>query len=363
MPELTGQIVTPKGLINGTIVFSATVETINPVVEANELIIMPGMLDLHIHGGGGGDVMDGVPGFRSLARTHACYGTTSFLATTVTAEDEAIDGVLEAAAEVMSSRENLASRCLGVHLEGPYLSANKLGAQPPMTRNVNPEAVSRWFKTGVVKVMTYSPEQDLTSCLPGLALQYGVRLQVGHSGCDYHEAKSLFQRGIGVTHLFNAMTGIHHRSPGVAQAALLHADYSEIICDGIHVVEPSFHLAARHIPNLYSVTDSTAAAGMKDGQYKLGVHDVYKSNGAVRLADGTLAGSAATAEKTVQTLSAFGLHWDDIASMTATRPANWIGLHEMGRIAAGCRSDFVVYRNRVLESVWIDGNSVFSAGG
>ena len=359
MSELKGQIVTASGLINGTIVFGATVESVSPSDENHELMIIPGMLDLHIHGGGGGDVMDGVSGFRTLAKTHARFGTTGFLATTVTAEDDAIDSVLEAAAEVMSSREDLESRCLGVHLEGPYISPNKLGAQPLMARKVSPEVVLRWFKTGVVKVMTYSPEQDLTSCLPGLALEHGVRLQVGHSGCTYQQAKFLFQHGVGVTHLFNAMTGIHHRSPGIAQAALFHADYSEIICDGVHVVEPSFQLALQHIPNLYAVTDSTAAAGMKDGEYKLGTHNVYKQNDVVRLADGTLAGSAATADKIVHTLGNFGLCWNDIASMTATRPANWLGLNEMGRIAPGCRSDFAVYRGGALESVWIDGNLVF----
>ena len=359
MPELNGQIVTTEGLIQGVLAFGPKVESIITQNNTADRVIIPGMIDLHIHGGGGGDVMDGVSGIRNLARTHARFGTTSFLATTVTAEDESIDRVIEAATHVMSNREHQEARCLGIHLEGPYLSSHKLGAQPSMTRDVNLEVVSRWFKTGVVKVMTYAPEKDLTGFLPDLALEHGVKLQVGHSGCDYQKAKFLLQHGIGITHLFNAMTGIHHRMPGIAQAAILHADYSEIICDGVHVTEPSFQLALNHIQNLYSVTDSTAAAGMKDGKYKLGTHHVYKKNGVVRLADGTLAGSAATAEKTVETLSAFGLPWDDVASMIATRPANWLGLTKMGRIAKGCSSDFLVYRGGVLESVWIEGISVF----
>ena len=145
----------------------------------------------------------------------------------------------------------------------------------------------------------------------------------------------LFGCGCGVTHLFNAMSGLHHRDPGVASAALSNAEYAEIICDDVHVTEPAFQLARGRIPQLYSVTDSTSAAGMPDGEYQLGTNKVYKKNESVTLRDGTLAGSAATADLVVKTLRKFGLDWVEIGLMTSTRPANWLGLDNVGQIAPG----------------------------
>jgi N-acetylglucosamine-6-phosphate deacetylase len=359
MPELSGHIATPEGLIEGSVQFGTTIESVSELAQVDNRIILPGIIDCHIHGGGGGDVMDGIPGIRALARTHAEYGLTGFLATTVTADDASIERVLEAAQVVMQSRERYEARCLGVHLEGPFLSEGKLGAQPPLTRAVDGARVRSWFESGVVRVMTYAPEQDPDGILPRIAQEFNVRLQIGHTGCDYHRVCGLLERGMGVTHLFNAMTGVHHRSPGVAQAALLAAEYSEIICDGIHVTEPAFQLAREHIPQLYSVTDSTSAAGMPDGEYQLGTHRVFKQADVVCLDDGTLAGSAATASVTVKTLRQFGLDWLEIAAMTSMRPASWVGLKNQGAIAEGSVADFVTFRDEALESVWIDGQLIF----
>ena len=359
MPELSGHIATPEGLIEGTVQFGTTIELVSELAQVDDRIILPGIIDCHIHGGGGGDVMDGVTGIRTLARTHAEFGLTGFLATTVTADDASIERVLEAAQVVMQSRELCEARCLGVHLEGPFLSEGKLGAQPPLTRPVDANKVRLWFKSGVVRVMTYAPEQDPEDILPSLAEEFNVRLQVGHSGCDYQRICRLLEHGVGVTHLYNAMTGVYHRSPGVAQAALLTAEYSEIICDGVHVTEPSFQLAREHIPQLYSVTDSTSAAGMPDGEYQLGTHRVFKQDDVVCLDDGTLAGSAATASVTVKTLRQFGLGWLEIAAMTSMRPALWLGLTNQGAIATGSVADFVTFRDEALESVWLDGQLIF----
>ena len=361
MPEINGQMMTANGLMTGVLRFGDTIESLSESQEVEDRIILPGIIDCHIHGGGGGDVMDGISGIRALARTHAQFGMTSFLATTVTADDSSIEQALDAAAEVMIKREPLEARCLGVHLEGPYLSEGKLGAQPPLTRFVDAHRVEAWFQRGVIKVMTYAPEQDPEDILPALAQSFDVKLQIGHSGCDYHRAVQCFQAGCGVTHVFNAMTGVHHRNPGVAQAALLNAEYAEIICDGIHVSEPAFQLARQQIPRLYSVTDSTAAAGMPDGEYQLGTHRVFKRNDVVCLSDGTLAGSACTADMTVKTLREFGLDWSDIVAMTSTRPAAWLGLKKLGAIDLGYSADFVTYRNQQLESVWIGGVSVVGA--
>ena len=359
MTELTGRIVTANGLVEGCLQFDQSIVSINEIASSDQRIILPGMIDCHVHGGGGGDVMDGLPGIRTLGRTHAQFGLTGFLATTVTADCASIERVLDAATQVMDHREPADARCLGVHLEGPYLSDGKLGAQPPGTRLVDPMEAEAWFQHGCVKVMTYAPEQDPDNVLPEIARAHGVKLQIGHSGCGYHQASELFGCGCGVTHLFNAMSGLHHRDPGVAFAALSTAEYAEIICDELHVAEPAFQLARGRIPQLYSVTDSTSAAGMPDGEYHLGTHKVYKKNESVTLRDGTLAGSAATADLVVKILRKFGLDWVEIGLMTSTRPANWLGLDNVGQIAPGALADLVTYRDGELESVWIGGSKVF----
>ena len=359
MTELTGRIVTANGLVEGCLQFDQSIVSINEIASSDRRIILPGMIDCHVHGGGGGDVMDGLPGIRSLGRTHAQFGLTGFLATTVTADYASIERVLDAATQVMDHREPADARCLGVHLEGPYLSDGKLGAQPPGTRLVDPTEAEAWFQHGCVKVMTYAPERDPDNVLPEIARAHGVKLQIGHSGCEFHQASELFGCGCGVTHLFNAMSGLHHRDPGVAFAALSTAKYAEIICDDVHVTEPAFQLARGRIPQLYSVTDSTSAAGMPDGEYQLGTHKVYKKNESVTLRDGTLAGSAATADLVVKTLRKFGLDWVEIGLMTSTRPANWLGLDNVGQIAPGALADLVTYRDGELESVWIGGSKVF----
>ncbi len=359
MTELAGHIVTAKGVVEGCLQFNEAIVSINEIASSDQRIILPGIIDCHIHGGGGGDVMEGLSGIRSLGRTHAQFGLTGFLATTVTADNASIEQVLDAATQVMEHREPTAARCLGVHLEGPYLSDGKLGAQPPGTRLVEPLEAEAWFQHGCVKVMTYAPEQDPDNVLPEIAKAHGVKLQIGHSGCPYHKASDLFGLGFGVTHLFNAMSGVHHRDPGVASAALLNAEYAEIICDDVHVTEPAFQLARGRIPQLYSVTDSTSAAGMPDGEYQLGIHRVFKMNDAVTLSDGTLAGSAATADLIIKTLRKFGLDWPEIGLMTSTRPANWLGLDNVGQIRPGALADLVTYRDGELESVWIGGSKVF----
>lgn len=358
MQTLEGQVVIGAQVLPARVRFTDRIVAIESLSEAPDQWILPGVLDWHNHGGGGGDVMDGESGIRQLALTHGRFGMTGFLATTVTAERSAIETVLHAVARVMKERQPGEARCHGVHLEGPYLSPQKLGAQPEKTREVDLAELESWFSTRVVRVMTYAPEQDPDGMIPALADRFDVRLQIGHSGCPYHQAESLLASGHGITHIFNAMSGVSHRQPGVALAALNGAAFAEIICDGLHVEEPAFQLARRQIAKLYSVTDATAAAGMPDGEYALGSHRVYKADGAVRLADGTLAGSASTAATTIETLRQFGLPWPEIVSMVATRPAEWLGLTDVGRLSVGCAADFLVWGASGPDAVWIDGQLI-----
>jgi N-acetylglucosamine-6-phosphate deacetylase len=254
-------------------------------------LILPGFIDVHVHGGGGRDTMEGGDAARAIARLHVRHGTTSLLATTMTAPMEEIRAALAALGPVCREREPQAARVLGVHLEGPYINPGKLGAQPDFAKAASIAEVQALDALAPIRLITLAPELpgnlDLTEQLRAA----GFQVQIGHTLGTYEDGVEALQRGAGgFTHLFNAMTGLHHREPGMVGAALAHARYAEIIPDLLHVHEGAVRVALRAIPCLFCVTDSTAAAGMPDGEYGLGRHRVTKCMGGVRLPDGTLAG-------------------------------------------------------------------------
>ncbi len=158
------------------------------------------------------------------------------------------------------------------------------------------------------------------------------------------------------THLYNAMTGLHHREPGIVGAALAHAQYAEIIPDLLHVHPGAIRVALRSIPRLYCVTDSTAAAGMPDGEYKLGSHTVTKCLGGVRLPDGTLAGSTLTMDQALRNLVKIGLPLAEASQRLSQFPADYLGLAERGRLAPAAWADVVrLDRSLELDAVMVEG--------
>jgi N-acetylglucosamine-6-phosphate deacetylase len=170
----------------------------------------------------------------------------------------------------------------------------------------------------------------------------GFQVQIGHTLGTYEDGVAALERGAGgFTHLFNAMSGMHHRTPGTVGAALAHAQYAEIIPDLVHVHPGALLAALRAIPCLYCVTDSTAAAGMPDGEYRLGRHSVTKCLGGVRLADGTLAGSTLTMDQALRNLIALGLSIGDASRRVSTYAADHLGLGERGRLCEGAYADMV----------------------
>lgn len=242
-------------------------------------------------GGGGSDIMQGGEAFATIARTHRRFGTTSLLATTMTAPREELARVLgELGAHLKQPRQG--ARILGVHLEGPYINPGKLGAQPNFAHQALLDEVEEYLALAPIKVITIAPE--IAGHLPLIQAlsQRGIRLQIGHTLGSYEEGVAALEAGASsFTHLYNAMSPLHHREPGIVGAALAHARYAELIPDLLHVHPGAIKVALRAIPCLYCVTDSTAAAGMPDGEYRLGSHTVTKCLGGVRLPDGTLAGS------------------------------------------------------------------------
>ena len=196
--------------------------------------------------------------------------------------------------------------------------------------------------------------------IPAL-VEAGMRVQIGHSDASYEQAMAAIEQGAsGFTHLFNAMSALHHRAPGVAGAALAHAEHAELIADLLHVHPGAIHVALRAIPGLYCVTDSTSAAAMPDGDYTLGRHRVSKCLGGVRLADGTLAGSTLTMDQALRNLvGPLGLPLVQAAQRVATHAAHYLGLTDRGRIVAGAQADLVSCDGELaVQGVMVEGETV-----
>jgi len=316
---------------------------------------MPAPVDLHVHGGGGADVMQGRDAIAQVLIAHAAQGTGAMLATSVTAPSQHIDRFLVDVADVMRHPPDSGALLLGAHLEGPFINPDKLGAQPPHAVPVDVDQLEAWLSTGVVRIITYAPEQDPDSAVVALCTKYGVKAQLGHTLCSWSQALQAILSGVGVTHLYNAMSGVSHRQGGAAAAALAYGDYAEIITDGIHVDKAAFDLAQRAIPCLYSVTDATAAAGMPDGHYTLGSLKIEKKGDSVLLPDGTLAGSCLTQLGSLGVLADWGLSWSQISRMCSVYPAQWIANPSLGRISEGATANWLELHGDDVIALWLNG--------
>ena len=370
MTTILGNILTPAGFVRGSVSFDDTGRLTridgtrvaeNQVRESSQPLVLPGFIDLHVHGGGGRDIMQGGDAGAQVSETHARHGTTSMLATTMTAPKEDLVMALTALTTVCKERSTRGARVLGVHLEGPYINDEKLGAQPDFVRPVQLNELNALNLLAPIRLITMAPEVPGNMELIDSLCAAGYRIQIGHTTGSYEDGVNALNRGAsGFTHLFNAMTGLHHREPGMAGAALAHAKYAEIIPDLLHVHPGGIRVALRSIPCLYCVTDSTSATGMPDGEYQLGRHKVYKCMGGVRLADGTLAGSTLTLDQALRNLvDTLGLALHDASRRVSTHAADYLGLAERGRLSVGCWADIVVLnRDLHIQNVFVEGNSI-----
>jgi N-acetylglucosamine-6-phosphate deacetylase len=368
--SLQGRILTPAGLVEGTLRIGADGRIVaiegSPVPlesarDGGARLLLPGFIDLHVHGGAGRDIMEGGDAALQVTRRHAEHGTTALLATTMTAPVEDLRLALGALGELARTGAPGTARVLGVHLEGPYINKGKLGAQPDYARPVSLAELEELDALAPVRLLTLAPEvPGNLDAIPALVAA-GYRVQIGHTLGTYEDGAEALKRGArGFTHLFNAMTPLHHRMPGMVGAALAHARFAEIIPDLLHVHPGAIRAALRSIPCLYCVTDSTAATGMPDGEYRLGRQPVTKCLGGVRLADGTLAGSTLTMDRALRNLvDVVGLALDDAARRVATFPADFLELPDRGRLQAGAWADVVVLdRDLHVQEVFIEGGSL-----
>lgn len=367
---LAGCILTPDGFVAGTLdiaadgriaAISGTPISGQQARTGDQPLLLPGFVDLHVHGGAGRDVMEGGDAALQVARQHARHGTTALLATTMTAPLEDLEASLRGVGALCRDGARGAARVLGMHLEGPYINAAKLGAQPDFARPVALDEIRRLDALAPVRLLTVAPEvPGNLEAIEQLAAA-GFRVQVGHSAGGYEDGQQALARGArGFTHLFNAMTPLHHRLPGMVGAALAHAQFAEIIPDLLHVHPGAIRVALRSIPHLYCVTDSTAATGMPDGEYRLGRQAVTKCLGGVRLADGTLAGSTLTMDRALRNLvDVIGLGLEDAARRVSTYAADFLGLADRGRLAPGAWADIAVLDGALqVQQVYVQGGAI-----
>lgn len=321
-----------------------------PTLDASDCILLPGFVDLHIHGSAGADVMDATPeSLEKMGRFLVRHGVTGFYATTVTASHS---DTLEAVANVsrfVKSSQPIGARVLGVHLEGPYISPQFPGAQnPAYLRPPSAEEFEELLAAGPVRLITLAPELQGADTLIAMALAAGVRVVLGHTAATYEEAVAGFDAGISqATHTFNAMTGLHHRRPGTVGAVLSDDRvYAQLIADGIHVHPAAMRILGRckGPARTLLISDAIRAAGMPPGRYEMGRLPVIVQDGACRLEDGTLAGSVLTLDAALRNvMSATGWPLALAWPMTSLSQAQAMGVdNEVGRIRAGAYADLTL---------------------
>lgn len=325
-------------------------------------LLLPGFVDLHVHGGGGADVMDGADGLRAVAAFHLRHGTTTLCPTTVTRPLDELRAFV-ASVGALEQEAPGAARLAGVHLEGPFIAEARRGAQPAFTRPIDPAALEALVGAGPVAAITLAPE------LPGAleAVRWlaarGVRVSLGHSDCTYDQARAAFAAGAGgVTHLFNAMSGLDHKRPGLAAAALEAPEAAEavleLILDGHHVHPALFRLALRAARGRVAlVTDAIRAAGQPDGESELGGQRVLVRNGRAGLPDGTLAGSLLTLDRALRLAVDLGLTVTEASRLLSLHPAQALRRPDLGHLAPGAHADVLALdpATLTLERVWVAG--------
>jgi N-acetylglucosamine-6-phosphate deacetylase len=364
---LDGHLVLPDRVLPGRLRFGERIEAAEPRPGVPDRFILPGFIDTHVHGGGGGDTIDGPQGIDTLARFHLRHGTTTLLPTTITRPWPEVMAMLRGVAEVMQRGIPDGPNIPGAHLEGPFLNPNRLGAQPPFAVPPAPGLVSEAIEMGVVRVVTVAPElEGALSAIERFAAA-GVRVSLGHTTGTSDDADAAMARAaeaggtVAGTHLFNAMTGIAGRAPGVAGAVLRsRTAFAELILDGHHVHRASFELAHAALGDrLLLITDAMRAAGLGDCVSELGGRPVTVRGGIARLDDGALAGSVLTMDGALRNALAAGIALPVAAQLVSGNAARYLGLHDRGAIEAGRRADLVVLdAGMQVAEVWVGGRRV-----
>ncbi|WP_445486787.1 N-acetylglucosamine-6-phosphate deacetylase [Niallia sp. 03133] len=363
-----GYLVTKNGAIDS---YGEMAEYKADTIQADQIFtfeetykLIPGMVDIHIHGANDADVMDAaLDSLNKMANILPKEGTTSFLATTMTQGEQEIEAALKNAADYIK-QENQAGKAeiVGIHLEGPFINAKRAGAQPlEAIQKPDIDLFIKWqnIAEGNIRLVTMAPEEENGLNLIAHLKETDVVPSMGHTDAIYEEVKRGMEAGvIHVTHLYNGMRGLHHRDPGAAGASLLHKELTtEIIVDGIHihpeVVNLTFQQKGKE--GIILITDSMRAKWLEDGISSLGGQKVIVKSGKALLENGSLAGSTLKMNDAITNMMSFtGCSLEDAVYMGAYNPARQIGiLDRKGSIQSGKDADLVVLNgeNKVVMTI------------
>ena len=350
-----------KGIVSER---EAAVLNIEDTIDAEGCYVSPGFLNVHIHGCDGMDTMDDEEtALPKMSRLQAKTGVTGFLPTTMTC---AWDDVAKAFSHIRhyQQQQPTGARILGAHMEGPFISPAKKGAQAEC--NIRPadfELVEPW--QDVVRIITLAPEELPDYHFVELCEEAGITVSIGHTAADYETVmEAVTEHGVHhITHLYNAMTPFHHRNPGVVGAALDSLANCEIIADNVHSHPAAQRLLyhAKGGRNIILITDSLRACGVGDGPSELGGQKVFVKGELATLEDGTIAGSVATMNRCIK------IFWENtgaplarVIEMATKTPAAELNLYdELGSLEAGKRADIVIFDDDVKIKQTIIGGKVF----
>jgi N-acetylglucosamine-6-phosphate deacetylase len=351
------------------------------IVDVRDAFVVPGFIDVHVHGIEGHDTLDGGDAIASIAPRLPRYGVTAFCPTTVACGPAELRGVLDQVGRARIGRPDGSARVLPAHLESNFINPDYNGAQPrSCLRLPNDERREGQF-TGLdilatiesgradIGIITIAPELAGTLDLIPALVRAGHRVSLGHSGADFEQAVAAIDAGARhATHLFNRMTPVTHRAPGLVGAVLSHDEVSaELICDGFHV-HPAMcrvAIAAKGVHGVMAITDGTGGSGLAPGSTaRLGGRSIRVSDQAAVLDDGTLAGSTLTMDRAFRNIvTMFHASIAQAAIMCSTTPARAMGLTGFGVIAEGHAADIVVLdRAFRVAKTFIDGEEIYRAG-
>ena len=322
-------------------------------IDLQGATVIPGLIDVHNHGNSGADFSDGdYAGVKKMAEYLAKHGITSFAPASMTLPYDVLEKAFATAKQLHDEAPEGHSRLMGIQMEGPYFSEKKKGAQNgEYLKNPDFDGFKKLYDGcgGLVKIVDVAPE------LPGAAefidkAKDLCTVSVAHTDSDYEHARMAFQMGAThLTHLYNAMPGIHHRYPGVIPAASETPSVrAELICDGMHIHPASVRLAFAIFggERMILVSDALRCCGMPDGEYELGGQPVFLAGGVAKLADGTLAGSATNLYDCMKNAILFGIREEDAVRACTYNPACSLGVQDqVGSIATGALADFIVCRS------------------
>jgi N-acetylglucosamine-6-phosphate deacetylase len=340
-------------------------------INATQHTAIPGFVDVHIHGAGGRDVMEGTDeAMAQVARIIARHGTTSFVATTVTASPDDICRAVEGVAHFICMQHQTdepRAEVLGIHYEGPFISPARRGVHPKEWIQLpSAEMLDRFLQSasGNARILTIAPELlGAAPCIEA-ARNAGLVVAMGHTDATYEQARAAIARGVRhAVHVYNAMRPFSHRDSGVIGAVLTTPEVTaELIADGVHVEEAAMRLLlqAKGAGCVILVSDGVSATGMPDGKYMLGKLEVTVANGVCRNAEGKLAGSTLTLDRALRNIVALGIPLADAVRMLTANPAKLLGLEfKKGALRTGADADIVLLDEGLqITNVWARGVSM-----